>query len=140
LALNQVGSNAPQGSAYNRTFGDWLQANKFDDMDKGERSRLFTIMDNLGEVERWRGTLTLTERLRLNHPNAVLRKWKAATTPPKPKKEGTTTAEELAPALEENERLKKEIAGLREHIKELEAARTTPAVRRKSKGKAAAKG
>jgi hypothetical protein len=59
LALNHVGSNAPTGAAYNKVFGDWLQKNKFDDMDKGERSRLFTILDNLPEVERWRDTLTM---------------------------------------------------------------------------------
>jgi len=139
LALNHVGSNAPTGAAYHKVFGDWLQKNKFDDMDKGERSRLFTILDNLPEVERWRDTLTMTERLKLNHPNAVLRKWQAATKPPKPKKQGTSTAEELALALEEIDRLNKEIVRLREHVKELEAARIAPAkLKRLAKPKATA--
>jgi hypothetical protein len=39
-------------------------------------------MDQLHEIETWRATLTPTERLRLNHPSAVLRKWKSATATP----------------------------------------------------------
>jgi hypothetical protein len=33
-----------------------------DDLDKGDRSRPFTVMDNLPLVDEWRRTLTLTER------------------------------------------------------------------------------
>ncbi len=35
-------------------------------------------MDHLDEIEAWRASLTPTERLRLNHPSAVFRKWKSA--------------------------------------------------------------
>jgi hypothetical protein len=41
--------------------------------------------DNLPSIETWRATLTLPERLKLNHPNAVLRRWKATLEPePRP--------------------------------------------------------
>ena len=77
-AMNQSQTNKPEGKAYNMAFGEWLQRYKLDDMDKGDRSRLFQVMDALPQIEEWRRTLTLTERLKLNHPNAVLRKFKAA--------------------------------------------------------------
>jgi hypothetical protein len=124
-------TNRPQGKAYNMAFGEWLAKYKFDDMDKGDRSRLFQVIDNLGQIEEWRKTLTLTERLKLNHPNAVLRKWKAHMAPeprtesgePKP-----TLRDSVANLSEANDAKDRKIAQLEEHIAELEAAReTTPA-------------
>ena len=49
------------------------------DFDKGDRSRLLDVMDRLPAIESWRNTLTRTERMRLNHPSTVWRKWKAAS-------------------------------------------------------------
>ena len=66
------------GSAYSRMFGEWLEKEKLD-FDKGDRSRLLDVMDRLPAIESWRNTLTRTERMRLNHPSTVWRKWKAAT-------------------------------------------------------------
>src|SRR5215471_3005212 len=112
-------------------FGEWLQRYKLDDMDKGDRSRLFQVMDNLGQIEEWRKTLTLTERLKLNHPNAVLRKWKAHMAPeprtesgePKP-----TLRDSVVNLSEERDALKRELAQLKDDFAELEAAReATPA-------------
>ena len=77
-AMNQSQTNKPEGKAYNMAFGEWLQRYKLDDMDKGDRSRLFHMMDALPQIENWRRTITLAERLKLNHPNAILRKFKAA--------------------------------------------------------------
>jgi hypothetical protein len=81
LAMHQAGTNQPIGSAYNMAFGKWLAQYKLNDMDKGDRARLFTVMGDLPQIEEWRRTLSLTERLKLNHPNAVLRKFKAHTSP-----------------------------------------------------------
>ena len=36
-------------------------------------------MGNLVEIEQWRLTLTPTERLRMNHPGAVLKNYRRAT-------------------------------------------------------------
>jgi hypothetical protein len=115
-AMHQAGGNKPEGKGYNMAFGEWLQRYKLDDLDKGDRSRLFTVMDNLGLIEEWRLTLTLTERLKLNHPNAVLRKWKAAVEPEKLRSDKPTMRDEVV-------RLDEENAGLKAHIAELEAAR-----------------
>ena len=62
-AMNQAGTNRPEGKGYNMAFGEWMAKYKLDDMDKGDRSRLFTVIDNLSMIEDWRRTLTLTERL-----------------------------------------------------------------------------
>lgn len=136
-AMNQAGGiNKPEGKAYNFAFGEWLQRYKLDDMDKGDRSRLFQMMDALPLIEEWRRTLTLTERLKLNHPNAVLRKFKAkceVPDPAKPKQPGLR--ESVAALSEENMQLKAEIARLKLHIEEVEASREVAVA--KKKGRAA---
>ena len=83
-AMREAGVNQPMGRGYNEIFGAWLVKNKLDDMDKGDRSRLFAAMDNRAAIEAWRQGLTLSERLRLNHPNA----WSCATGKPLPKLDG----------------------------------------------------
>lgn len=120
-AMNQAGTNRPEGKGYNMAFAEWMERYKLHDMDKGDRSRLFQVMDALPMIEEWRRRLTLTERLKLNHPNAVLRKWKADCEPEAEPKESRPskaeqTSTELAVALDEN-------AQLKAHIAELEAAR-----------------
>lgn len=125
-ALAQCRTNKPEGKAYNMTFGEWLQRYKMDDMDKGERSRLFGMMDALPQVEEWRATLTMTERLKLNHPTAIMRKFKAAfeiPDPDKPAKPGLRDA--VAELEEEKIKLIKENERLKDHIKELEASGKT---------------
>ena len=130
-AMHQAGSNKPEGKAYNTAFGEWLTRYKFDDMDKGNRSRLFELMENLPQIEEWRRTLPLSERLKLNHPNAVLRKWKAFMKPeprdahgePKP-----TLRDSVVNLSEEVTKRDREIVDLKSHIEELEAARAPSAV------------
>jgi hypothetical protein len=77
-AMREAGVNRPVGRRYNILFAAWLNKFGFENLDKADRSRLFAVMDHLPEIEAWRATLTPTERLRLNHPSAVLRKWKSA--------------------------------------------------------------
>jgi hypothetical protein len=76
-------TNQPKGRAWSQTFGAWLAETEFDQIDKGVRSRLQTCLDYLPEIEAWRQTLGLTQRLQLNHPNAVLRRWQASLAMPK---------------------------------------------------------
>jgi hypothetical protein len=71
-------TNQPKGRAWSQTFGQWLAENEFDQIDKGVRSRLQDCLDHKPEIEAWRKTLGLTQRLQLNHPNAVLRRWQAS--------------------------------------------------------------
>jgi hypothetical protein len=127
-AMHQAGTNEPRGKGYNMAFGEWLTKNKFNDMDKGDRSRLFEVMDNLVLIEDYRQTLTLTERLKLNHPNAVLRKWKNAIRPePEPGSEPKkpTLRDENVRLSEEGYAKDKRIAELEARLQEAEAARET---------------
>jgi len=77
-AMHEAGVNRPLGRRYNAAFAAWLKKLGFENLDKADRARLFIVMDHLQEIETWRTTLTPTERLRLNHPSAVLRKWNSA--------------------------------------------------------------
>jgi hypothetical protein len=118
-AMNQATTNCPEGKAYNMAFGEWLQKYKLDDMDKGDRSRLFKVMTNLPMIEQWRQTLTLNQRLQLNHPSAVLRKWGTAIEPEKtdPTAEPKPTLRDSVVNLtEENDRLKARISELEEEL------------------------
>jgi hypothetical protein len=124
-AMNQAQTNKPEGKAYNMAFGEWMTQYKLNDMDKGDRSRLFQVMEALPMIEEWRRTLTFTERLKLNHPNAVLRKWKAAfevhekVKPAKP-----SLRDSVAELSEENLHLKGENVRLVAYVEELTEAST----------------
>ena len=74
----EAGVNRPVGRRYNVVFAAWLKKFGFENLDKADRSRLFAVMDHLHEIETWRATLMPTQRLRLNHPSAVFRRWKSA--------------------------------------------------------------
>jgi hypothetical protein len=126
-AMNQALTNQPIGKAYNMAFGEWLQRYKLDDMDKGDRSRLFTVMDNLGMIEEWRRTLTQTQRLALNHPNAVLRKWQKAIEPEPEGEPKPTLRDSVANLSEDNHAKDGEIAQLKARIVELEEELATAA-------------
>ena len=77
-AIHEAHVNRTAGARYKAAFAAWLKKFGFENLDKADRSRLFAVMDHLQEIEAWRATLTPAERLRLNHPSAVLRKWRAA--------------------------------------------------------------
>ena len=83
-AMIEAGVNQPIGRRYNEAFGAWQREFGFENLDKGDRARLFEVMGHLAKIEAWLATLTTSERLRLNHPTTVLRKWKGSTVVPDP--------------------------------------------------------
>jgi len=103
--------NKPEGRNYNAAFGRWQKQCGFADLDKAARSRLFEMMDHLAEIEAWRATLTVTRRLDLNHPTSVVRRWKAATAPPREKTISPVQKlkDELVNLQEQNDRMRREI-------------------------------
>ena len=124
-AMAEAETNTPTGRGYNVAFGKWLKKYELGGMDSGDRTRLFEVMDNRLEIEKWRGTLDRTHRLKLNHPSTVLRKWKASTQPSKPKDPNKPTLTDANIKLQEElDVSKREIAGLKAHAAELEAARS----------------
>lgn len=123
-AMAAAGTNAPVGSRYNVEFGNWLVRHKFDDIDKGDRSRLFDAMANLPAIEEWRHALPQNQRLKFNHPSTVLRRWKAAATVVKVPKEPKPTLRDSVINLEETKaQLTRENADLTARLQEAEAAR-----------------
>ena len=88
---------------------------------KQERWALREVMTN-SEIGVWRGLLDGPQKRRLNHPNAVINKWKSGTQTREPKERKPSPA--LSPALAERD---KTIAQLQAHVVELEAARETAA-------------
>ena len=127
-AMNQAQTNTPDGKAYNMAFGEWMLQYKLNDMDKGDRSRLFEVMAALPMIEEWRRTMTTTERLKLNHPNAVLRKWKAAWEVPDKSKPAKSAKpglrDSVAQLSEEVLHLKNENVRLKAYAEELTEAST----------------
>ena len=128
-AMAEAGVNTPSGKGYNIAFGKWLKKYQLDTMDSGDRTRLFDVMANKVPIEEWRSTLPLPERLKLNHPNSIWRKWKAREQAKKPKDPNKPTLTDVNIQLQEQlDASKREIEGLKAHAAELEAARTTPTV------------
>jgi hypothetical protein len=92
--MRRLNVNKPGGGAWGKIFGRWLAENGFDQIDKGVRSRLMSCMDNQAAIEAWRATLSLTERLQLNHPNSVWRKYQATQRAPEKASEPRTNAKD----------------------------------------------
>jgi hypothetical protein len=80
--MRDLHTNQPTGRRYEKAMCEWLMANGFKDIDKGTRCRLLECLRHREQIERWRARLTDSERFKLNHPDANLRKWKAATAIP----------------------------------------------------------
>jgi hypothetical protein len=84
-AMQQAGTNRPEGKGYVLAFGEWLRRFKVEDMDKSDRAKLLQLMEERPAVEEWRATLTDWDRRNLNNPVMVWRKWTASTRVKKPK-------------------------------------------------------
>jgi hypothetical protein len=112
-AMHEARVNQPSGRNYNEAFGTLLQKFGFDTIDKGDRARLFEVMAKLVEIEAWRATLTQDQRVLLNHPTTVLRKFKGATAasdPVKPKTSPVAKLKQYLAILEkDNYRMRHEI-------------------------------
>jgi hypothetical protein len=125
-AMHNAGVNRPVGRRYNAAFAAWLNKFGFENLDKADRSRLFAVMDDLTEIETWRATLTPPERLRLNHPSAVFRKWKSANAL---SQNQNSKLSPIKKCREENSALKQEIARLRRECERFAGDRWEPADR-----------
>jgi hypothetical protein len=107
--------NKPKGRSYNAAFAAWQKKYGFEGLDKGDRARLFDIMDHLAEIEAWLAKLKPADRLRLNHPSSIWRRWKAAKAADEPDKAPRVSPiqkykDSIIRLEEENARMKREIA------------------------------
>jgi hypothetical protein len=82
--MRALHTNEPSGRRYEKAMGDWLIANGFKEINKATRSQLIDCLKHKSEIQSWRAQLTDSERWKYNHPDTVLRKWKASTVVPDP--------------------------------------------------------
>jgi hypothetical protein len=107
-------TNETHGRRFEKAMSEWLVANKFKEIDKGTRSRLLDCLKHKAEIQTWRARLTDSERWKFNHPDAVLKKWKAATVVPDPNAPPKVSPiqklkDSLVTLQEENDRMRREI-------------------------------
>ena len=81
-SMRAAHTNEPRGKRYEKSMGDWLRSHSFYVIDKSTRTHLLECLRHSAEIDRWRATLTEAQRFRFNHPDTVLRKWRAATQVP----------------------------------------------------------
>lgn len=77
-AMRTAHTNKPEGRRYSQEFSALLKVNGFDAIDKSTRSRLFFILDNLAEIEKWLAIVPANKRLELNHPHTIWRAYQRA--------------------------------------------------------------
>jgi hypothetical protein len=85
-AMREAHSNQPRGPGYSEAFKRLLSRRPFADLEKTTRARLLQVMEHLAEIQEWLGTLTLSQRLKINHPHTIWKAWKKATQVPDPDK------------------------------------------------------
>jgi hypothetical protein len=112
--LRALHSNVAQGRRFEKAMGDWLIANGFKEINKATRSQLLDCLKHRAEIEKWRSQLTDSERWKFNHPDTVLKKWKASTVvrdpnQPKPPSPMQKLKDELVAVVEERDRYKREV-------------------------------
>lgn len=91
-SMRRSGMNRPEGSAYNRAFGDWMDAHKWArDLDKATRNHAMWCADHRAEIEYWRETLAANVRANLNHPTSIKRRYEAAHKVDKDESENVET-------------------------------------------------
>jgi hypothetical protein len=80
LKIGRTNAKKASGS-FEANMASWLKAEGFHAVDKGARSRLLNIIDELPQVLAWREKLPSAERLKYNHPNSIWRKFHAPDKP-----------------------------------------------------------
>jgi hypothetical protein len=72
-AMEVAQTKKPNGAKYAEAFNVWLMERNFDDIDKSDRAKLLSIMEDLERIERWRERLTEAQRVAWNHPSTIWR-------------------------------------------------------------------
>jgi hypothetical protein len=75
-AMNQSRTSKRRSRPYTEAYSAWLQMYDFDEIHPSVRADLLYVMERLKDIELWRDGLPEKERLSLNHPTTVARKYK----------------------------------------------------------------
>jgi hypothetical protein len=105
-------TNKKHGRRFEKAMGEWLVTHGFKEIDKGTRSRALECLKHKVQIATWRARLTESERWKFNHPDTVLRKWKASTVVPDPNAPPKSSPmqklkDELVGVIEERDRYKR---------------------------------
>jgi hypothetical protein len=77
-AMFLASTNQPKGKGYAKAFSAWMTSRAWAfELDSPTRNDLFWCVDHRSEIEIWRDTLAQNERVRLNHPSAMKRRFEA---------------------------------------------------------------
>jgi hypothetical protein len=90
LALATTHSNNMMSYVARMAMADILKRERLDRINKGDRSILLKVMENLPAVTAWQATLSTSQRIKYNHPQAVWKRYQAATVVPPPKPQAET--------------------------------------------------
>jgi hypothetical protein len=112
-AMRDAHTNVPKGRGYNAALRAWQKKHGFEGLDDtGDQTRLFRCMEHLAEIESWLAKPE-NKKLRLNHPSAIWRRWRASLKPPVSDDEKKSPVQKLKDSIvklqEENDRYKREI-------------------------------
>ena len=92
LAVRNASARPSATNGQTAAFHSWRIENGFN-LPASAHTNLIAVMSALPSIEEWRSTLTETQRLRLNHPSAVLKNYrKAIAIKPAPKSVISPTA------------------------------------------------
>lgn len=80
-AQRMSGTDDIQSPRYKRAFKEWMAPRPWaKDLDSPTRAHLFWCLDWRNDIDQWRETLAQNERVRLNHPTAMKRRYEATHT------------------------------------------------------------
>lgn len=80
-SLKNADAAQPKGKTYNQAFGNWLQHNGFEGIDKSDRAKLMQITEDWDRLTDWYAALPETDRLRWHHPVTLWRRLKCKDRP-----------------------------------------------------------
>jgi hypothetical protein len=115
-AMHLAGTNDAVGKRYNQIWKALADTKPgLRDLDKRNRAHAMWLADNWPAVNAWLLALTEPDRLRLNHPTSIMRRYEAAHTPPsQPGKTAapqTSNVQTIIRLQEENDLLRKKGGG-----------------------------
>ncbi|WP_426418470.1 hypothetical protein [Bradyrhizobium genosp. A] len=74
--LKLAETNKPFGKRYTAAMTLWLETNGLDGIHQQERWWALKVIDNLGEIDKWRASLDPASKRRWNHPQSAWDNWR----------------------------------------------------------------
>jgi hypothetical protein len=129
-AMHRTGDADHNSGGYAKVFSSLLKESGLRDMNDRVLRQLLEFMENLEPIEIWLGTLDTNTGLNLNHPGAILRRWKKSKAPEVASQQDKAAADHNDDASEESDgqakttptTLKEEVARLTDENNKLAKA------------------